>query len=61
MTPLEAIVLGVLQGVFEWLPVSSEAVLTVAMTSLGTAPSTAVTSAIWLHTGTMLAALLYFR
>ncbi|MDY6765953.1 MAG: undecaprenyl-diphosphate phosphatase [Candidatus Nanohaloarchaea archaeon] len=61
MTPLEAVVLGVLQGVFEWLPVSSEAILTVALTALGTEPATAVAAAVWLHTGTMLAALLYFR
>lgn len=62
MDPLTALALGVLQGVAEWLPVSSEAVTTLFMTRvLGTAPATAVSTAIWLHTGTMLAATVYFR
>ncbi|MDY6769337.1 MAG: undecaprenyl-diphosphate phosphatase [Candidatus Nanohaloarchaea archaeon] len=61
MTPLAAVVLGILQGVAEWIPVSSEAVLVLAMTWLGHDPGTAVAAAVWLHTGTMLAALLYFR
>lgn len=59
---LQAILLGILQGVFEWLPVSSEAVVTIVMTQLyGSAVEESVNTAIWLHTGTMLAALLYFR
>lgn len=62
MTPLQAVVLGLLQGIFEWLPVSSEAVLTLTMTQIfGTDVVTSLNSAIWLHTGTMAAALLYFR
>lgn len=57
-----AIVLGVLQGIFEWLPVSSEGIVALAgkffygmnyQDSLGTA--------IWLHTGTLVSALIYFR
>ena len=62
MTPLQAVVLGLLQGIFEWLPVSSEAVLTLTMTHIfGSGVVTSLNSAIWLHTGTMAAALLYFR
>lgn len=62
MDLVQAIVLGLVQGVVEWLPVSSEAVLTITMTRLlGTDPISAVNAAVWMHTGTMLAALLYFR
>lgn len=62
MNLVEAILLGVLQGVFEWLPVSSEAVVSIIMTQLlGSGVTESVNSAIWLHTGTMLAALIYFR
>ncbi|MFB6241552.1 MAG: undecaprenyl-diphosphate phosphatase [Candidatus Nanosalina sp.] len=62
MEPLQAIVLGILQGVFEWLPVSSEAVVTLTMTRLfGSGVMESVNAAIWVHTGTMLAATVYFR
>lgn len=57
-----AVLLGVIQGVAEWLPVSSEAVVTLVMTRvLGRGAVEAVNAAVWIHTGTMLAALLYFR
>lgn len=62
MTIVEAVVLGVIQGIFEWLPVSSEAVVSLVMTQLfGSGVAESLNSAIWLHTGTMLAALIYFR
>ncbi len=62
MELVNAVLLGVLQGIFEWLPVSSEAVTTLVMTQfLGQEPINAVNTAIYLHSGTMLAALLYFR
>lgn len=62
MEVLTAIILGVLQGVSEWLPVSSEAVITLVMTQvLGRKPVNAVNTAIYLHVGTMLAAFVYFR
>ena len=62
MTPVQAVILGFLQGVFEWLPVSSEAVITLTMTQLyGSGVLESVNTAIWVHTGTMLAATLYFR
>lgn len=62
MSLAEAVVLGVIQGVFEWLPVSSEAVISIVMTQLfGSGVTESLNSAIWLHTGTMFAALIYFR
>jgi undecaprenyl-diphosphatase len=62
MTPLQAVILGLLQGVFEWLPVSSEAVVTLVMKRWMDAGVVAsVDTAIWLHIGTMFAALLYLR
>ncbi|MFB6292573.1 MAG: undecaprenyl-diphosphate phosphatase [Candidatus Nanohaloarchaea archaeon] len=62
MEPLTAVVLGALQGVFEWLPVSSEAVISLFMTQvLGSQTVESVNTAIYLHSGTMLAALAYFR
>lgn len=62
MDIVQAVVLGFLQGVFEWLPVSSEAVVTLVMTRVfGSGVVESVNSAVWLHTGTMLAATLYFR
>lgn len=57
-----ALILGILQGISEWLPVSSEAVITLVMTQLlGREPVSAVNTAIYLHLGTMFAAFLYFR
>lgn len=59
---LQMLILGAIQGIAEWLPVSSEGVLTLVQlhvfqqsfaASLGTA--------LWLHLGTVLAAVVYFR
>ncbi len=62
MEPLAAVVLGLLQGVLEWLPVSSEAAVALVMTQLlGMEPVESVNTALYLHLGTMLAALVYFR
>lgn len=62
MTPVQAIILGIIQGIFEWLPVSSEAIVTLVMTQIyGSGVIESVNSAVWLHTGTMLAATVYFR
>jgi len=59
---IEALVLGAIQGATEWLPISSEGVLTLIQLQLGGQPfGTAISFAIWLHLGTLLAAVIYFR
>ncbi|HLE06060.1 MAG TPA: undecaprenyl-diphosphate phosphatase [Candidatus Nanoarchaeia archaeon] len=61
MNLLTIIILGALQGVLEWLPVSSQGMLTVIMTALGEDPSIALDYSLYLHIGTMLAAIIYYR
>ncbi|MDP7080489.1 MAG: undecaprenyl-diphosphate phosphatase [Candidatus Undinarchaeales archaeon] len=57
-----SMVLGALQGVLEWLPVSSQAYLTIlASFIMDLAPGEAVDLAIALHLGTALAAIVAFR
>ena len=59
---LEAVVLGILQGVLEWLPVSSRGNLVLAMMHLfGVGAAEALKLSVFLHTGTLLAAAVYFR
>ena len=59
---IEYIFLGILQGIFEWLPISSQGQLFLVMTLLfDISAQEALNSAVWLHTGTMLAAVVYFR
>ena len=49
-----AILLGVIQGVFEWLPVSSEGLVAAAYSALEARPlDEAVNYALWLHLGTV--------
>lgn len=59
MTQLEAAALGVLQGITEFLPVSSSGHLVIAETLLGVKPP-GVGFEVALHVGTLLAVLLYF-
>ena len=57
-----AVVLGILQGVFEWLPISSEGNIVVFLTLVeGFAPADAVALSLFLHAGTAVAATLYYR
>lgn len=56
-----AIVVGVVQGVLEWLPVSSEGGVAIALTVAGFTPERAVGLALFLHVGTALAATAYYR
>ncbi|MCK4326950.1 MAG: undecaprenyl-diphosphate phosphatase [Candidatus Diapherotrites archaeon] len=56
---LEYLVFGVLQGIFEWLPVSSEGIITLAAAYIGAADPLQL--ALCLHLGTVLAVLVYFR
>ncbi|MFB6115237.1 MAG: undecaprenyl-diphosphate phosphatase [Candidatus Nanohalobium sp.] len=62
MELITAVIIGIIQGVAEWLPISSEAVISLIMQNfMGRAPLESVNASVWLHTGTMIAALLYFR
>jgi undecaprenyl-diphosphatase len=57
-----AVVVGLIQGVFEWLPVSSEGNVALYLTVVEGLPETAaVQYALFLHAGTALAAALYYR
>jgi len=56
---LEYLVFGTLQGIFEWLPVSSEGILTLAAVQMAVAQPLQL--ALYLHLGTVLAVLVYFR
>ena len=53
------LILGVLQGVFEWIPISSEGVVAVATQYL-MPKANPVDFALFLHAGTLLAALCYY-
>jgi undecaprenyl-diphosphatase len=58
----QAIVLGLIQGITEWLPVSSKAMVSLAARFLfGIEYREALSSAIFLHSGTLVAASVYFR
>ncbi|WP_101296768.1 undecaprenyl-diphosphate phosphatase [Halegenticoccus soli] len=56
-----AFVAGLLQGIFEWLPISSEGNLAIALTAIGSSPEAAVAYALFLHLGTALSATVYYR
>src|SRR5438045_4423223 len=60
MTPLQAIALGIIQGLSEFLPVSSSAHLTLAPW-LFNWPDPGLSFDVALHFGTLLAVLWYFR
>jgi undecaprenyl-diphosphatase len=60
--PLKGLILGLLQGFLEWLPISSQGNLVlVAITFLEIDPEYALALSVYLHIGTGLAALFYFR
>ncbi|MFB6118789.1 undecaprenyl-diphosphate phosphatase [Halosegnis sp.] len=57
-----AVVVGVLQGVFEWLPISSEGNIALYLTTVeALPPGTATEFALFLHAGTAIAAGVYYR
>lgn len=63
LTELQHVVLGMIQGVTEWLPVSSSGLLVAAMSGFFgvTNVEEILGNALVLHLGTFLAALIYFR
>ncbi|MFX1304318.1 MAG: undecaprenyl-diphosphate phosphatase [Promethearchaeota archaeon] len=59
---IEYIIIAILQGLFEWLPISSSGqVMIISMNYFGISPEQAFSLAIWLHLGTTLAVLFKFR
>lgn len=62
MSLYEGILIGVIQGITEWLPISSEGLIT-SIASLGFEHTfkQAVSLSIWLHLGTAFAAMFSFR
>jgi undecaprenyl-diphosphatase len=55
------LLLALLQGCLEWLPVSSKGIEIIILTQSGVSGSEAYAIALFLHLGTVLATLLYFR
>ena len=59
---IEYIIIAILQGLFEWLPISSSGqTFIISMNLFGISVEEAYSLAIWLHLGTTLAVLLKFR
>jgi len=58
---LVGILAGVVQGVVEWLPVSSQGNLALFLTAVGTDPDVALQLALFLQLGTTLSAATYYR
>jgi undecaprenyl-diphosphatase len=57
-----AFVVGILQGIFEWLPISSEGNITIYLRIVeNLSPAVAVQLSLFLHAGTALSALAYYR
>lgn len=56
----EYFLLGALQGIFEWLPISSQGVMTI-FSSFVDIEMSAIDFSLFLHSGTMLAVLIFFR
>jgi len=56
----EQFLLGALQGIFEWLPISSQGIVTV-FSSFAEIEMNAINFSLFLHAGTMLVVLIFFR
>ncbi|XVH32257.1 undecaprenyl-diphosphate phosphatase [Haloferacaceae archaeon DSL9] len=56
-----AFLAGVVQGIVEWLPVSSQGNLSMFLTALGTNPEIALQLALFLQLGTIASSSLYYR
>ncbi len=62
LTILQSIILGLIQGITEWLPISSSGMMALAMSNFFnvTDVSSLISSALLFHLGTFFAALIYF-
>ena len=59
---IEYIIIAILQGLFEWLPISSSGqTMIISMNLFGISAEEAFSLSIWLHLGTTIAVLLKFR
>lgn len=59
---LQGLFLGMVQGITEWLPISSEGINTLILLNLFDQPaSEAIVTSVWLHLGTLFAAVVFFR
>ncbi|MFC6722103.1 undecaprenyl-diphosphate phosphatase [Halobacteriaceae bacterium SHR40] len=56
-----AVLAGIVQGIVEWLPVSSQGNLAVFLSAVGTNPDVAIQLALFLQLGTTLSAATYYR
>ncbi|MDZ7746823.1 MAG: undecaprenyl-diphosphate phosphatase [Halobacteriales archaeon] len=57
-----AVIVGILQGIFEWLPISSEGNIALYLTAVeGLDPAAATDFALFLHAGTAVSAAFYYR
>jgi len=62
MDPIKALIIGIIQGITEWLPISSEGIVALIMvTFFGSTLVEAVFLALWTHIGTLFAAIIFFR
>lgn len=61
MDLISAIVFGIVQGIFEWLPISSQGNILGLLSIIGVDPSHALKIAIFLHAGTLFSAIIYYR
>ncbi len=63
LTIIQQIILGLIQGITEWLPISSSAFITLIMSNFYniTDISKLIHTSLFLHLGTFFAALIYFR
>lgn len=60
MTIIQGVILGIVQGIAEWLPISSEAFVVLAGNIMGKGFGESIETAALLHAGTAIAALIYF-
>lgn len=61
MDALQALIMGVVQGITEWLPVSSSGHLVIVQDLLGLNSSQSLVFDLVVHLGTLLAVVVYFR